>query len=143
MSFFFKKDKSKPGSSSSNTHPSATRDIRSSDGAPSTSSSSQIPTLNGAVASQKPSSPSPGASVNNSLNSLAGNETAVRSGTASGASGRPSQQEERAASATERSSIAAPPSPEQKVMRDPSLRNGAPERAPEPVCLRRTCLMQD
>ena len=134
MSFFFKKDRSKPGSALSNTHPTpnATRDIRSSDGAP-LNSSSQIPTLNGVAGSQKPS-PSPGASANDSLNSLAGNEL-VRPGTASAASGRPSQQEERASQTNENSRSAAPPSPEQKVMRDLSLRNGGPERFQEPVRL--------
>ena len=131
MSFFFKKDKdkSKPGSSQGNALPQVSRDIRSSDGVPG-SSSSQIPTLNGAISAPKPASPSPGASVNNSLNSVSGAD-GLRPGTASGGSVRAPQPEEKITQAID---PAKPPSPEQKSMRDPNMRNGGQERIQEPVC---------
>ena len=109
MSFLFK---SKP--KGGNELPRTTRDIRSSDGTP--SPGSQIPTLNGVVNGQKPGSPTPGQSVNNSLNSLSSAETA-RPPT------RPT--EERVAYMPDSARSSGPPSPE--------LRNGR-DRSQEAVC---------
>ena len=113
MSFLFKSNKSK--NPNPNALPSASRDIRSSDGiTPTGSSSSQIPTLNGIANSNiaKPGSPTPGTSVNNSLSSVA--EQGSRPGTGSNA--RPSQDEK----AGFMGDGARSPEPEQKSIRSAS-----------------------
>ena len=124
MSFLFK---SKPKNPNPNALPSASRDIRSSDGTTPVGSSSQIPTLNGVVngnaAAAKPGSPTPGTSVNNSLNSLAGNESGgsgSRPGTA--ANVRPSQDEKAmfVNTSVDETRSPGPPSPEQKSIRSGS-----------------------
>lgn len=110
MAFLFGKSKK---ANPANALPPASRDIRSSDG-PSGSSASQIPTLNGVAGIPKPGSPTPGAagSVNNSLNSLAGNET-VRSG---------QQQQERGTFVGgEGARMSVAPSPEQKMLRERNM----------------------
>ncbi|KAK3700374.1 Negative regulator of mitotic exit [Vermiconidia calcicola] len=111
MSFLFKSKQKGPP----NALPSASRDIRSADGTP--NSSSQIPTLNGSInGAVKPGSPTPGTSVNNSLNSLAGNDQFGRpSGTSS-----VRQSEEKSAAVSEDNIRSGPPSPEQKSMRNAS-----------------------
>ena len=104
MSFLFK---SKQRGAASSALPPASRDIRSSDGP-----ASQIPTLNGAVNGAKPVSPTPpSTSVNNSLNSLAGNGNALK----------PAPLDEKAAYYQNDAAArdAAPSSPELKALRAP------------------------
>ncbi len=112
MSFLFKSSKQK--NPNPNALPPATRDIRSADGTP-TGSSSQIPTLNGMVnGAVKPVSPTPGSSVNNSLNSLAVNE---QIGRPSNGTGSVRHSEERPAFSAEDARATGSPSPEQKSIR--------------------------
>ena len=117
MSFLFK-SKQKGGHPSA--LPPASRDIRSSDGA-----GSQIPTFNG-LNGVKPGSPTPGQSVNTSLNSLAGNEKIPITRTPTDDSRGYRRQD-----GTPRGS--GPPSPEQKMLRDESQDtvSGHKVRAPE------------
>lgn len=138
MSFLFK---SKQRTPNPNALPNASRDVRSSDGTPN-SSSSQIPTLNGMVngATAKPSSssPTPGTSVNNSLSSLQGNEQqqpTSRPGTSNNT--RPSTDEKpHAAYMNDRGTQSpAPPSPEQK-----SIRSGMSDQVRLVVTMRERCV---
>ncbi|KAK5164400.1 Negative regulator of mitotic exit [Saxophila tyrrhenica] len=113
MSFLFK---SKQKNANPSALPPASRDIRSADG-PGSGSGSQIPTLNGAInGAVKPSSPTPGSSVNNSINSLAGNEQVTARPT--GGTGSVRHSEEKVPFASEDARInGASPSPEQKSIR--------------------------
>lgn len=126
MSFLFKSKQKNPNP---NALPAASRDIRSSDGTTANSSSSQIPTLNGVVNGvngAKPQSPTPGTSVNNSMSSLAGNDSTPqtsRPGTSNNM--RPSTDEKPGYMSDRTTQSPAPPSPEQK-----SIRSGMSE-----VCL--------
>jgi len=105
MSFLFRKEKGKtpPGSTSL---PSASREIRSSDGPNGTSG---IPTFS------KPGSPAPGQqSVNNSLNSLTSTERPPSTKTPEEKVPVYTRGEEGGRA------FAGPPSPEQKTLRDRS-----------------------
>lgn len=120
MSFLFKSSKQK-GGAVNNALPPASRDIRSSDGPNASSASSQIPTLNGIVSASnsKPSSPTPGASVNNSLNSVSAGD-----GARPGTPGSRPQQEDWVAQNGDGVKSPEPTSAEQKSMRDQTLRGG-------------------
>ena len=120
MSFLFKSKNQKAGA---HALPPASRDIKSSDGT--NNSGSQIPTLNGVV---KPGSPTPGQSVNTSLNSLSEN---ARPGTGNGGS-RIAQAvvtpEEKVAytTAEQVGRSSGMDSPEQKTMKqEQAVRNGS------------------
>ncbi|KAK5114251.1 hypothetical protein LTR85_010316 [Meristemomyces frigidus] len=137
MSFLFKSSKKNAAAApGSNALPPATREIRSSDGP---SSQSQIPTLNGMLnGGSKPGSPTPGQqSVNNSLNSLAGNGNLVGMNGGDRSMSAPPQEEKmggvvpysmRQDGGAARGS--GPPSPEQKSLRDRSQEVQTGQRLP-------------
>lgn len=120
MSFLFKSSKkgtSGPNPTAPQSLPQVSRDLRSADGKE--VGSSHIPVPNGSKPGSKPGSPTPGQSVNNSLNSLAGPEQPLS---------QSRQADDRIAVAREDS--ARPMSPEQKALRD-----GSREMSRDVVCI--------